>query len=163
MREKPQWTDIAGALGGLLLAISVFVKCYETRPQNPNAQINGMGGPDPAPGILAGDGTYTIWAVHDILRWLLLLAAVAPVILLWIIVRQHELSWPRGELTALIGLTAATLLFYVGIIDRPGEPSGEIELEIGWYGAFLGAVVMAVCGAIRSTESGRRRKPPGVL
>lgn len=151
MREKPHWTDIVGAMGGLLLAISVFVKCYEARPENPNANIDGM------------RGVLSIWQVHDILRWLLLLAAVAPVVLLWIIIRQHELSWPRGEMTAVIGLTAATLVFYIGVIDRPGEPSGQIELEIGWYGCMLGSLAMATCGAIRSTESGRRRKPPGVL
>lgn len=163
VREKPQLTDIVGALGGLLLAVSVFVKAYETRPENPNAQIDGMGGPNPAPGITPGDGTYSIWAVNQILRFLLLAAAVAPLILLWVIIRQHELSWPRGEMTAVVGLTAATLVFYVGIVDRPGEPSGEIELEIGWYGCMLGALVMTVCGALRATESGRKRKPPGVL
>lgn len=151
MRAKPQWTDIAGALSGVLLAVAVFVKAYEARPENPNANIDGM------------TGVVAIWQVHDILRFLLLAAAISPIVLLWIIIRDHELSWPRGEMTAVIGLTAATLVFYVGVIDRPGEPSGEIELEIGWYLAFLGAVAMAVFGAIRSTESGRRRKPPGVL
>ena len=139
------------AIGGLLLAVSVFVKCYEARPENPNANIDGM------------RGTLSIWEVHDIIRILLLLAALAPIVLVYIVLRDHQLSWPRGEMTMVIGLTAATLLFYVGIIDRPGEPSGEIELEIGWYGAFLGSVMSAVGGAMRSAETGRRKKPPGVL
>lgn len=163
VREKPTLIDILGALGGILLAVALFVKAYETRPENPNAQIDGRGGPNPAPGIEPGDGTYSMWVVHNILKFLLLAAAIAPIILLYIIIRQHQLSWPRGEMTAVVGLTAATLIFYVGIIDRPGEPSGQIELEIGWYLALLGAIAMAVAGAIRSTESGRRKKPPGVL
>jgi len=158
-----RWTELVAAAGGVLLAISVFVKAYETRPENPNAQIDGMGGPNPAPGITPGDGTYSIWDVNDISRILLLLAAIAPIVLLWIVARGHTLSWPRGEMTAVIGLIAATLIFYIGIIDRPGEPSGQIELEIGWYGAMLGAIMMAVGAAIRSSETERRRKPPGVL
>jgi hypothetical protein len=152
VREKPATADILGAIGGLLLALSVLLlDAYEASPDNPNASIDGV------------RGAVTLWQAHPVLRWLLLLAAVAPIVLLWIIIRQHELSWPRGEMTAVVGLTAATLLIYVGIIDRPGDPSGEISLQIGWFTAFLGAATMAACGAIRASESGRRRKPPGVL
>ena len=149
--KKLSTSEIVAALGGLLLAASVFIKCYEARPQNPNANIDGL------------KGTVSIWQVHDIMRILLLLAAVAPIILVYIVIRDHELSWPRGEVTAVVGLTAATLLFYTGIIDRPGEPSGEIELEIGWYGAMLGALLSTIGGALRSAETARTRKPPGVL
>ncbi len=144
-------SELFAALGGLLLAASVFIKCYEARPQNPNANIDGM------------RGTLSIWEVHDIIRILLLLAALAPIVLVYIVIRDHHLSWPRGELTAVIGLTAATLLFYMGIIDRPGEPAGQIELEIGWYGAMLGAIMSTVGGAQRSAETARTKKPPGVL
>ncbi len=149
--KKLSTSEIVAALGGLLLAVSVFVKAYEARPENPNANIDGL------------RGTLSIWDVHNIMRILLLLAALAPIVLVYIVLRDHQLSWPRGEMTAVIGLTAATLIFYTGIIDRPGEPSGEIELEIGWYGAMLGALMSTVGGALRSSESERRRKPPGVL
>ena len=156
--------EVLAAIGGLLLAISLFVKAYETRPENPNAQIDGRGGPNPAEGITPGDGTYSMWVVHNIMRILLLLAAIAPFILIYIVLRRHQLSWPRGEVTMVVGLTAATLIFYTGIVDRPGEPSGQIELEIGWYGAMLGAILIGVGGTMASmTVSQRRRKPPGVL
>ena len=162
--DKLSRGEILAALGGVLLGISLFIKTYETRPENPNAQIDGRGGPNPAPGIEPGDGTYSLWAVHNLLRILLLLAAIAPFILIYIVLRRHSLSWPRGEVTMVVGLTAATLLFYIGIIDRPGEPSGQIELEIGWYGAFLGALLIGIGGTMASmTVSQRRRKPPGVL
>lgn len=151
LKDRPKWTDLAGALCGILLALALFVPAYEADPENPNAAIEGA------------TGTVSMWQVHGLLRYLLLLAAIAPIVLLWIIVRNHELSWPRGEMTAVIGLTAATLVFYVGVIDRPGEPSGSISVEPGWFMAFLGSVGMAVFGAIRSTESGGRKKPPGVL
>ena len=149
--KKLSTSEILAAVGGLLLAASVFIKAYEARPENPNANIDGM------------RGTLSIWQVHDIQRYLLLLAALAPIVLVYIVLRDHELSWPRGEMTAVVGLTAATLLFYTGIIDRPGEPSGEIELEIGWYGAMLGAILATIGGALRSAETSRTRKPPGVL
>jgi archaellum biogenesis protein FlaJ (TadC family) len=150
--SKLRWSDWLAAAGGIVLAISVFVpKTYEARPESPNAQIDGL------------RGTVSIWQVHDIIRWLLVLAAIAPIVLIYIIARDHELSWPRGEMTAVIGLTAATLLFYNGIIDRPGEPSGQIELDWSWYTAFAGALAMTIGGAVRSSEVERKRKPPGVL
>ena len=91
-RIKPG--ELLAAFGGILLAISVFVKCYEARPENPNANIDGL------------KGVVSIWDVHSILRILLLAAAIAPLILLYIVARDHQLSWPRGELTAVVGLTA---------------------------------------------------------
>jgi hypothetical protein len=150
--SRLQWSDWLAALGGLVLGLSVFVqKTYEARPQSPTAQIEGM------------RGTVSIWEVHPILRWLLLAAAVAPIILVYILARDHQLSWPRGEMTAVVGLAAVTLIFYTGVIDRPGEPSGQIELDWSWYTAIAGALAMAVGGAVRSSEVERKRKPPGVL
>src|SRR4051794_7917189 len=107
--QRGEWVAM---LGGLVLAASVFVhKTYEARPENPNANINGL------------KGVISIWEANPIMRWLLLAAAVAPFILAWIIVREHQLSWNRGEVTAVVGIAAAGLLLYTGIIDRPGEPS----------------------------------------
>ena len=144
--------ELLAMLGGAVLAISIFLeKTYEPRPENPNATIDGM------------KGVLSIWQVHPILRWLLLAAAAAPFILAWIVIRQHELSWSRGEVTAIVGIAAAALVFYFGIIDRPGEPSGEIELDWAWYTALGGAVAIFVGALIRQAESEPRRKPPGVL
>jgi archaellum biogenesis protein FlaJ (TadC family) len=100
---------------------------------------------------------------YSIMRWLLLAAAVAPIILLYIVVRDHELSWPRGEMTAVIGIIAFGLTGYVGIIDRPGEPPSEISLGFGWYISLLGTIMIAVGGAYRASTTERPRKPPGVF
>ena len=91
--------------------------------------------------------------------WLLLAAAVAPLILAWIILRDHELSWPRGELTAVVAMIALVLILYVGVIDRPGEPSGEIALRIGWYLALLGSLLEIVGGAIRAAAPNDHESP----
>ena len=59
-------------------------------------------------------GDIAAWDAHMILRYLLLAAALAPIVLLYIVVRDHELSWPRGEMTAVIGIIAFGLVAYVG-------------------------------------------------
>ncbi len=143
--------EFIAALGGLLLAVCLFLPWYETDPDNPNAQIDG------ARGALSG------WEVHTTMRWLLLAAAVAPLILIWIVIRQHELSWPRGEMTAVAAIAAFGLVAYAGFLDRPGEPGGAISLQLGFFGALLGTILMIVGGAISAGETERVRKPPGVM
>jgi predicted lysophospholipase L1 biosynthesis ABC-type transport system permease subunit len=145
--------EIAAAVAGILLAIAVFLPAYSPNTDNPNATVLGL--PD--------QSVASIWEAQTLSRYIILIAAIAPVVLLYIIARGHQLSWPRGELTAVLGLTAATLLLYSGVIERPGEPSGEVSLSFGWFLAVLGALVVAAGGAIRSSEHERKRKPPGVL
>jgi hypothetical protein len=144
-------------LGGALLAIAAFVKCYEARPENPNATFEtGKDG-------VCGDHTCSYFELHAITRWLILAAAAAPFVLAWIIIRDHELSWPRGQLTSVIAIAALGLVFYFGIIDRPGAPSGDIELEIGWYGMMLGVLLMITGSVMRQAEFEVKRKPPGTI
>jgi hypothetical protein len=143
--------ELIAAAGGLLLALCVFLPWYETAEDNRNAAIDGA------------RGSLSAWQVHPTMRWLLLAAAAAPLILLYIVIREHELSWPRGELTAVVGIAAFGLTAYFGLLDRPGDPSGEIGLAIGYWGALLGTILIAVGGATRAGETERRRKPPGVL
>jgi hypothetical protein len=145
--HRSEWTAVAG---GLLLAISVFLPWYGTS-DNPNAVIDG------------GRGDFSAWEVHPVIRWLLLAAAAAPLILAWIVLRDHELSWPRGELTAVVAMVALGIVLYAGIVSRPGEPRSQIALQVGWFAAILGLVLMLVGGAKRAAEVERRRKPPGVL
>src|SRR3954471_871744 len=143
--------ELIAVAGGLLLALGLFLPWYETNPDNRNAVIDG------ARGTLSG------WAVHPILHWALLAAAVAPMILAWVILRDHQLSWPRGEMTAVVGMIALVLVLYVGLVDRPGEPSGQISLRYSWFVALLGIAAIIVGGASRAGSTERPRKPPGVL
>jgi hypothetical protein len=143
--------ELIAAVGGILLAVGIFLAWYRTAPNNANATIDGA------------RGSFSAWSVHPVLRWLLLAAAAAPLILVWIIVRDHELSWSRGEVTAVVGIAAFGLIFYTGVIDRPGEPSGEISLRLGWFFALLGSILIIVGAAMRSADTDKPRKPPGVL
>ena len=113
--------ELVAALGGLLLAVGVFLPWYSTA--SPNASIDGAA------------GALSAWDVHPVLRWLLLAASTAPFILIWIVLREHELSWP----------------------------SGAISLSWGFWLAFLGSVLMIVGGGMAAGQTERQRKPPGVL
>jgi hypothetical protein len=66
-------------------------------------------------------------------------------------------------MTAVVAIAAFGLVAYTGFLDRPGEPSGAISLQLGFYGALLGTILMTVGGAITAGQTERTRKPPGVL
>jgi hypothetical protein len=144
-------SELLAAGGGLLLALGVFLPWYKPNTQNPNANVNGI------------RDSVSAFDAHMILRWLLLAAAAAPIILLWIVIRDHQLSWPRGEMTAVVGIIAFGLTMYVGVIDRPGEPPSEISLGFGWFISLLGTILIAVGGSYRASTTERPRKPPGVM
>jgi hypothetical protein len=143
--------ELIAAVGGILLVLGLFTPWYATAADNPNAMLNGA------------RGSFSGWEAHPILRWLLLAAASAPLILCWIILRDHQLSWARGEMTAVVGVAAAGLVLYVGALDRPGEPPAEIGLRAGWFLTVAGTFLMIAGGALRASGTERPRKPPGVL
>ncbi len=146
--ERGEWVAVAG---GLILLLGLFIKWYES--VSPLAEIAGV----------KGVGTYSGWDAHSLMRWFLIAGALAPLILAWVVVRDHQLSWPRGQVTSIVAIAAFGLLFYNGIVDRPGDPSSQIELEWGWYVAVLGSLLMLGGSFQRQQEGGgMKRKPPGV-
>jgi hypothetical protein len=144
--------ELIAVAGGIVLGISLFLSWYSLG--NANAVLNSCKGPN---------STCTGWAALSILRFLLLITAIAPAILAYIIIRGHALSWPRGELTAVIALAALTFTVFRGIIDKPGSPPGQISIDFGWVIALVGGLLILVGAVWRSQESAARRKPPGVL
>ena len=118
---------------------------------------------------VCGTGEYscTGFETFPILRWLLLLAALAPIILAWIIVRAHKLSYPPGEMTMVSGFAALVLIGYNGIIDKPGSGIAEtgVSLDYGYWIAIACSIAIAAVGWTRSLESGARkgRKAPGTV
>jgi uncharacterized membrane protein len=143
--------ELTAMVGGLLLGAGVFAHWYQV--VSPLAELAGH----------RGLGVYSGWEAHSILRWVLLGIAIAPFVLAYVIARDHELTWARGELTAVLAIVVLGMVLYVGVIDRPGEPSGQIELELGWYVALIGGVLMLAGAALRTGEIERRRKPPGTI
>jgi hypothetical protein len=111
------------------------------------------------------DTSCTGWETFPILRWLLIAAASAPFILSWIVIRGHALSWPRGELTAIVGLTAFVLIAYNGFVDKPSENDIGISLAYGYWIAILASLGIFLAGGFRAVESGGggQRKPPATF
>ena len=144
-------SEVVAMVGGVLLAVGLFLTWYHT--DNRNDSINGTPGPHDFSG----------WDVHTTARWFLLLAAVAPLILAWIIYRGHALSWPRGEVTAVSAIAALGLVVYLTIINKPGTTSSLTHLRYGVFVSLLGAALMLGGSATRASSVERPRKPPGTI
>ena len=140
------------ALAGVVLGVSVFLDWFATDYSNRHSTIDGK-----------PFQTVSLWENSKVMSILLLLAAAAPLILTWIVVRRHQLSWPRGELTAVVAITAFVLILVMGIVAKPGDPRDTISLQVGWYLAIAASIGMVIGAAQRSSESQAPRKPPGTL
>ena len=159
--SKLDRSEIIGMVAAAILILSLFFPWYSLSTDPAVVQR----GTDPgnwACGI--GDSSCNGWETFPILRWLLLGAAAAPFILSWIVIRGHALSWPRGELTAIVGLTAFVLIAYTGIVDKP-QDGLEMSLGIGYWLALLASIGIFISGGFRAVESGggAQRKPPATF
>ena len=140
--------ELIGIASGAVLAVSIFLPWFSPSKENPNSNINGVRDPVSA------------WEALQILRWPLLLACIAPLILAYIVMRQHEVGWNRGEVTAVVGIVAFIIILCRGVIfGRPG--SVEIGLSYGYGLALLAALGISFAGLLRQSES-VEKKPPGV-
>jgi hypothetical protein len=143
--------ELIAVLGGAILGLSVFLAWYTLGDRY--TVLGDCRGPD---------SSCTAWNSLLILRFLLLVAAVAPAVLAWIILRGHALSWPRGEMTAIIAIAALTFTVFRGLIDKPGTPPGEIGITFGWWIGLAGGVLILIGSVARTKESITTRKPPGL-
>lgn len=159
--SKLHRSEALGVAAALLLLLSLFLLTWydlstDVVRSEPDDWICGV-----------GETTCSGFDTFPILRWLLILGAAAPLILAWIVVRDHDLSWPPGELTMIVGFTAFVLIAYNGIIDRPGSGGAEsgVGLSVGYWVALLAAVGIAAAGFWRSSvsQTGQTRKAPGTV
>jgi hypothetical protein len=153
---------LVGGAASLLLVISVLFLPWYSLTDTPERAEQGS--------WLCGtnDFSCTGFETFPILRWLLLLLALAPAILAWILIRGHKLSYPPGEMTMVAGFAGMVLIGYNGIIDKPSPDDGlefGISLDYGYWIALLATIVIAGTGFFRSLESGARkeRKAPGTV
>jgi hypothetical protein len=152
-------SEAIGAIASLVLLLSLlFLPWFDlthtaTRGEQ-NAWVCGT-----------NDFNCTGFETFPILRLLLVAAAAAPLILAWIVVRGHKLSYPPGEVTMTVGFAAFVLIGYNGLLDKPGTYEFGISLAPGYVLALLAALAMAVAGASRSLEhgGGAQRRPAGMI
>jgi hypothetical protein len=143
--------ELVAVLGGAILGVSVFLAWYTLGDKF--AMLGSCRGPN---------SSCSAWKSLMIIRYLLLVAAIAPAVLAWIIVRGHALSWPRGEMTAIIAIAALTFTVFRGVIDRPGTPPGEIGIDYGWWVGLSGGILILIGSVWRTQESATTRRPPGL-
>jgi hypothetical protein len=156
-----QRRTIIGGVAAILLVISILFLPWFSLTDTPERtqQEAWLCGTD--------EFSCTGFETFPILRWLLLASAVAPLILAWVIIRQHELSWAPGEMTMVVGFAAMVLILYNGIIDRPSPDNGlefGIGLDYGYWVALLASVTIAGVAFMRALAGQtRERKAPGTV
>ena len=156
-----KWPEFLGFAGVGVLLASLFMPWFSTscdsiRPADP---------PDCNPNSSLGGrrGDFNAFETFNILDILLVAACIAPFVLAYLVVSSSELSWRPGEVTMIVGMTAAALILMNGIIlGRPGD-SVEISIEIGYLVGIIGSSMILAGGLIRQAQGGIVRKPPGTL
>src|SRR4029453_4903186 len=111
----------------------------------------------------ANDYSCTGFDPFPIMRWFVPAGGVAALVLGWILVRGHPLSWAPGELTMVVGFVLLVLIGYNGLIDKPGTGPQEIGvgLDYGYWLALLASIAIAATGFLRSQVGQKReRKAP---
>jgi hypothetical protein len=156
--SKLDRSELIGVIAGVVLAGSLFLPWYSL-----GTSVVRDEDADWVCGV--GSNSCSAFDTFPILRWLLLLAAAAPIILTYIVIRGHQLTWPRGELTAIAGLTAIVLIGFNGFVDKPSENDIAISLDYGYFIALLASVGIFFAGGFRAVESGggAQRKPPATF
>jgi hypothetical protein len=157
--SKLSRTELIGIAAGFVLVLSLFLEWYSLETEG----VARDEADDWVCGV--GDNSCTGFETFPILRWLLIAAAAAPLILSYIVARGHILSWPRGEVTAIVGLTAFVLIAYNGFVDKPSPNDIGVNLSYGYFIAILAALGIFISGGFRAVESGggAQRKPPATF
>jgi hypothetical protein len=159
--SKLDRSELVGMGAAVVLVISVFLEWYSLST-DPDVVQRGNDASEWACGV--GHSSCSGFATFPVVGVLLILAAAAPFILAWIVMRGHALSWPRGEVTAIVGLIAFVLIAYNGIVDKP-QDGLEMSLAFGYWLALLASLGIFISGGFRAVESGggAQRKPPATF
>lgn len=162
--SKLSASELLGVVAAALLVVALLLLDWYSVDPSPDSRQAG----EPDAFICGIDElSCTGFETFPLMRWLLLLAAIAPPILAYIVIRGHKLSWAPGELTMVAGFTAFVLIAYNGLVDPPGSGVGEIGItkEIGYYVALVASAGIAAAGIGRAMESqkGAIRKAPGTV
>ncbi|MGI8726916.1 MAG: hypothetical protein ACR2K6_04465 [Solirubrobacterales bacterium] len=158
--SKIKRSEIIGIFAGIIMVLALIFLNWFSLEENP-ARADGRG-------FICGPGEFecTGFDTFPILRWLLIAAAVAPVILTYIVIRGNTLSWAPGEVTMVVGFTAFTLILFNGFIQKPGSGVAQsgVSLELGYLIALLAAIGLSASGIGRMLEeSDTMRKTPGTV
>jgi hypothetical protein len=159
--KRLHWAEFIGFAGAAVLLGSLFLPWFSTSCETRAGNVPEGCNPNSNYGGRFGD--FNAFETFGIMDILLVATCIAPFILAYLVVRQSQLSWRPGEVTMIVGMTAAALIWLNGIIlGRPGD-SVDIGIEIGYIVGLIGANMILAGGLIRQALGGRTRKPPGVI
>jgi hypothetical protein len=157
---------LVGGIASLVLIVSILFLPWFSLEHTVN-RTQGSQSYDTSAFICGkNDFSCTGFETFPIMRWFLLLGALSPAILAWVVVRGHKLSWAPGELTMVVGFMMMVLIGYNGIIDKPGSGDAEIGvgLDYGYWLALLASIAIAGTAFLRSKAGQRQeRKAPGTV
>lgn len=158
--SKLSLSELTGIVSGAVLVLALLLLNWFTLENNPERRQGEA--------FICGTGQFecTGFETFPILRWMLIAAAVAPLILTYIVLRSNKLSWPPGEVTMIVGFLAFVLILYNGVIDKPGDGLATIGVGLDWgyLIGLLGAAGIAASGIGRMLEeSDSGRKTPGTV
>jgi hypothetical protein len=141
--------DLVQLGAAVVFAISLFLGWYGTDARNPHSNVGGH------------RGSISAWVAHPVLRYLFVAAVIAAFTSAWQTLRAQHTSGHRGEMSSVVGVIVAALVFIQGWIARPGDPSATISLKPGWFVAMAASLVVVGAANARLPEAARRRTPPG--
>lgn len=158
--SKLSRAELVGVIASAILVLALIFLPWYDLGANPTREMG--------QGFICGTNQFecTGWETFPILRWILIAVAIAPVILGYIFVRQHKLSWAPGEVTMVLGFVAFVMIAYNGIIDPPGDKLQEIGItnQIGYWVALAASAGIATAGVLRVLASQKgARKTPGTV
>jgi hypothetical protein len=157
-----KWPEYLGFAGVGVLLGSLWLPWFTTScdSKGPPATPSGCNVNSVLDGRRGDLNAFEVYKIQDIL---LIAACIAPFVLAYLVVRSTQLSWRPGEITMIVGMVAAALIWLNGIIlGRPGD-SVDIGLGVGYWVGLVGANLILVGGLIRQSMGGFVRKPPGVM
>ena len=147
------WGELVGLTASFVLFLSLFLEWFRTDTSNRNSRIAG---------VRSTRETIDAFVAFDYFEYMLMVACLAPIVLALIVMFNVTLSWDRGEVTAIVGLTALVLILFNGVIGGKPDDAVSVTLSVGYYLALLASFGIFAGGAIRMLEKGPENKPPGV-
>jgi hypothetical protein len=159
--------ELAAALGGGVLVWSLWLpwfatSCDSTSPPTP-AGCNPHSLFDAKAGVDRSLGQFDAVEAFASLPLLLIVAALTPAIVAWMMARGGRPTWRPGEAVMIAGIYGTALVLLNGLVlGRPGEQSVDISLQYGYFVAIAGALAIVAGGLLRQAREVRGRKTPGM-
>jgi hypothetical protein len=159
--------ELITTVGGAALVWSLWLpwfgtSCDSLSPASP-AGCNPHSVFDAKPGVDRTLGQFDAAEAFASLPLLLIIAAVIPLVVAWMIARGGREGFRPGEAVMIAGIYASVLVLLNGLVlGIPGEQTVDASLQWGYFVAIAGALALTTGGLLRQARDLRGRTPPGM-